>query len=158
MVCGNITVITPPLQGGFEKNILIKHFLEISSDKKNIKLVEDLMQRVNSKFGLPYEEYCKMMIAVTEVAMNAIVHGNKENTYKKVKIYVEHDENKMKIVIMDEGDGFDIQNLPDPTDKENLLDLHGRGVFIARAMVDEFFYQQMPGGGGSEFVMIVKKK
>jgi len=155
----NITAITPPLQGGFEKNILIKHFLEISSDKKNIKLVEDLMMKVNSKFGLPYDEYCKMMIAVTEVAMNAIVHGNKENTYKKVKIYVEHDENKMKIVIMDEGDGFDIQNLPDPTDKENILDLHGRGVFIARAMVDEFFYQHMPGGGGgSEFVMIVNKK
>ncbi len=139
-------------------DFLIKHFLEISSDKKNIKLVEDLMMKVNSKFGLPYEEYCRMMIAVTEVAMNAIVHGNKENTYKKVKIYVEHDENKMKIVIMDEGDGFDINNLPDPTDKENILDLHGRGVFIARAMVDEFFYQQMPGGAGSEFVMIVNKK
>mgnify|MGYP003460641773 FL=1 len=137
---------------------MIKHFLEISSDKKNIKLVEDLMMKVNSKFGLTYEEYCRMMIAVTEVAMNAIVHGNKENTYKKVRIYVEHDDNKMKIVIMDEGDGFDIKNLPDPTDKENILDLHGRGVFIARAMVDEFFYQQMPGGGGSEFVMIVNKK
>ncbi len=116
------------------------------------------MMKVNSKFGLPYEEYCKMMIAVTEVAMNAIVHGNKENMYKKVKMYVEHDENKLKIVIMDEGDGFDINNLPDPTDKENILDLHGRGVFIARAMVDEFVYQHMPGGGGSEFVMIVNKK
>lgn len=115
------------------------------------------MLKVNSKFGLPYEEYCKMMIAVTEVAMNAIVHGNKENTYKKVKIYVEHDDYKMKIVIMDEGDGFDIHNLPDPTDKENILDLHGRGVFIARSMVDEFFYQHMEGGG-SEFVMIIRKK
>lgn len=136
---------------------MTKHFLEISSDKKNIKSVEGFMLEANHKFGLPEEEYNKMMIAVTEVAMNAIVHGNKENTFKKVKIYVEHDEKKMKIVIMDEGDGFDIQNLPDPTDSQNILDLHGRGVFIARAMVDEFFYQHMPGGG-SEFVMIVNKK
>lgn len=115
------------------------------------------MLEVNREFGLSDDEYNKLMIAVTEVAMNAIVHGNKENIFKKVKLYVEHDSNNMKIVIMDEGDGFDIEKLPDPTDMENILDLHGRGVFIARAMVDEFFYQHLDGGG-SEFVMIVHKK
>lgn len=115
------------------------------------------MLNINKEFGLPEEEYNKMMIAVTEVAMNAIVHGNKENIFKKVKIYAEHDEKEMKIVLMDEGEGFEIDKLPDPTDMENILDLHGRGVFIARAMVDEFFYQHLDGGG-SEFVMIVRKK
>jgi serine/threonine-protein kinase RsbW len=136
---------------------MTKHFLEISSDKKNIKLVEDLMMRVNSKFGLPYEEYCKMMIAVTEVVMNAIVHGNKENANKKVKIYIDHDEKSLKIIVIDEGDGFDIKRLPNPTDVDNILDLHGRGVFIARALVDEFFYQHHEGSG-SEFMMIIRKK
>jgi serine/threonine-protein kinase RsbW len=136
---------------------MTKHFLEISSDKKNIKLVEDLMMRVNSKFGLSYEEYCKMMIAVTEVVMNAIVHGNKENANKKVKIYIDHDEKSLKIIVIDEGDGFDIKRLPNPTDVDNILDLHGRGVFIARALVDEFFYQHHEGSG-SEFMMIIRKK
>ncbi len=110
----------------------------------------------NKEFGLSDDEYNKLMIAVTEIAMNAIVHGNKENILKKVKIYVEHDNKQMKIVIMDEGEGFDIEKLPDPTDLENILDLHGRGVFIARAMVDDFFYQHLESG--SEFVMIVNKK
>ena len=136
---------------------MTKHFLEISSDKKNIKVVEDLMLNVNKVFGLPEEEYFKMMIAVTEIVMNAIVHGNKENVYKKVKIYVDHDDKSMKIIVMDEGDGFDISRLPDPTDVENILDLHGRGVFIARALVDEFFYQHHEGSG-SEFMMIIRKK
>ncbi len=134
-----------------------KYFLEISSERKNIKQVENLMLNANMDFGLPVEEYNKLMIAVTEIAMNAIVHGNKENIFKKVKMYVEHEAGTMKIVVMDEGEGFNIDKLPDPTDMENILDLHGRGVFIARAMVDEFFYQHLEGGG-SEFVMIVHKK
>ena len=136
---------------------MIKHFLEISSDKKNIKLVEDLMLRVNNTFGLSYDDYCKMMIAVTEVVMNAIVHGNKENANKKVKIYIDHDDKSLKIIVIDEGDGFDIKRLPNPTDVDNILDLHGRGVFIARQLVDEFFYQHHEGSG-SEFMMIIKKK
>ena len=136
---------------------MTKHFLEISSEKKNIKDVESLMLNINSVFGLPEDEYCKMMIAVTEIVMNSIVHGNKENSHKKVKFYVEHDDNTMKIVVMDEGEGFNIGRLPDPTDAENILDLHGRGVFIARALVDEFFYQHHEGTG-SEFIMIIRKK
>lgn len=136
---------------------MTKYFLEISSDKKNIKLVEDLMMKVNSKFGLQYEEYCRMMIAVTEVVMNAIVHGNKENANKKVKIYIDHDDKSLKIIVIDEGDGFDIKRLPNPTDVENIHDLHGRGVFIARSLVDEFFYQHHEGSG-SEFMMIIRKK
>lgn len=115
------------------------------------------MLNANKEFGLSDEDYNKLMIAVTEIAMNAIVHGNKENIFKKVKMYVEHDDNEMKIVVMDEGDGFNIEKLPDPTDMENILDLHGRGVFIARALVDEFFYQHLDNGG-SEFVMITRKK
>ena len=137
--------------------IMKKLYLEINSDKKHIKDVEALMMKANSEFGLNDDEYSKMMIAVTEVAMNAIMHGNKENTYKKVRIYVEFDNFMIKIIIMDEGDGFEIGRLPDPTDMDNILDVHGRGIFIARAMVDEFFYTHH-AGLGSEFVLIVKKK
>lgn len=136
---------------------MTKMFLEIGSDRSSIKKIESLMQKANEGFGLDEQEYGKMMIAVTEVAMNAIVHGNKENPGKIVKVYVEYNADQMKIVIMDEGEGFDIQRLPDPTTSENILDLHGRGVFIARAMVDEFFYQHLDGNG-SEFVLIVRKK
>ncbi len=134
-----------------------KLYLEINSEKKYIKEVEALMMKANSEFGLSDDEYSKMMIAVTEVAMNAIMHGNKENTYKKVRIYVEFDNFMIKIIIMDEGDGFEIERLPDPTDMDNILDVHGRGIFIARAMVDEFLYTHH-AGLGSEFVLIVKKK
>ena len=136
---------------------MTKLFLEITSEKNNIKKVEALMQKANKGFRLPEDKFARMMIAVTEITMNAIVHGNKENSSKKVKVFVEYDKDYIKIVIMDEGGGFQITELPDPTTTENIGDLHGRGIFIARAMVDEFFYQHHDGGG-SEFVMIVRKK
>lgn len=136
---------------------MTKLFLEISSEKNNIKEVEKFMQKANMGFHLGDDQYSRMMIAVTEIAMNAIIHGNKQNTGKKVKIFVEYENDYMKIVIMDEGGGFQITELPDPTTTENILDQHGRGIFIARQMVDEFFYQHLEGGG-SEFVMIVRKK
>ena len=37
------------------------------------------MLEINKQFGLPDDEYNKMMIAVTEIAMNAIVHVDKES-------------------------------------------------------------------------------
>ena len=136
---------------------MTKLYLEIESEKNNIREVEYLMLKANEGFGLSDNEYGKMMIAVTEIAINAIIHGNKQNREKKVKIFVEYNNEYMKIVIMDEGEGFDITRLPDPTSYENIHDTHGRGIYIARAMVDEFFYQHLDGDG-SEFVMIVRKK
>jgi len=133
-----------------------KVYLEIASERNNINKVEELMLKANEDFGINLDKFGKMMIAVTEIVMNAIVHGNKENPNKKVRVYVEHDKNIMRIAVTDEGEGFDIGKMTDPTISENLLDAHGRGVFIARAMVDEFYYKHHKGKG-SEFVLIVKK-
>lgn len=136
---------------------MTKLYLEIESSRSRIKEIETLMQKANTGFGLSADKYNKMMIAVTEVVMNAIVHGNKEDGMKKVKVFIEYNSEYMKIVVMDEGGGFEITGIPDPTASENIHELHGRGVFIAKAMVDEFFYQHLDGNG-SEFVMIVRKK
>ncbi len=134
-----------------------KLFLEIESKRNNIKKVEELMLEANKVCGLSEDAYGKMMIAVTEIAMNAIIHGNNEDINKKVKVDVECDNKAIKVVIADEGEGFDIENLPDPTTTENILDAHGRGIFIAKAMVEEFDYKNTPGNGTS-FTMIVRKK
>ncbi|HEY3249536.1 MAG TPA: ATP-binding protein [Ignavibacteria bacterium] len=130
--------------------------IEISSEKKRIKEVEALMLDANKEFGLSNEQYGKTMIAVTELVMNAIVHGNKEDAAKKVCITIEFDNTEMKITIEDEGGGFIISDLPDPTELERLLNEHGRGVYIAKAMVDKLDYRNK--GKGSEFTLLIKKK
>jgi len=141
------------LPGIFKMKKLI---CEISSERNRIKEVEALLLEANKEFGLNDDEYGKMMIAVTELVMNAIVHGNKEDITKKVCVAVELNNNEMTVIIRDEGDGFVISNLPDPTEIERLLDLHGRGVFIAKAMVDKIDYRH--SGKGSEFTLTILKK
>ena len=130
--------------------------IEISSVRNNIKDVEAMMLAANKEFGLNDDDYGKAMIAVTELVMNAIVHGNKEDTSKSVIVTVEIEGSEMKVVIEDEGEGFIINDIPDPTEIENLLDAHGRGVYIAKALVDNLECKQ--SGRGCEFTLLIKKK
>jgi anti-sigma regulatory factor (Ser/Thr protein kinase) len=136
---------------------LMKRFnLEISSSRNKIREVEALMVKANKEFGLSDGDYGKAMIAITEMVMNAIVHGNKEDESKLVKVNVEIDEKQMKIVIEDEGTGFIIADIPDPTEIQNLLESHGRGVYIAKALVDKLEYKH--NERGTEFTLIINKK
>ncbi|MBF0546884.1 MAG: response regulator [Candidatus Riflebacteria bacterium] len=54
--------------------------------------------------------------------------------------------------ISDQGDGFDFKNLPDPTDPENLLQEHGRGILLSKFYFDEVEYQEK-----GNVVRLVKK-
>ena len=79
-----------------------------------------------------------------------------EDAAKKVCITVEFNSKEMKVIIKDEGRGFVISDLPDPTEIERLLDSHGRGVYIAKAMVDKIDYKH--GAKGTEFTLTILKK
>jgi serine/threonine-protein kinase RsbW len=92
--------------------------------------------------GYPDDSIRKMKIILTELFANAIYHGNNEDHSKKVT--VGHSINKKKVVvsIMDEGQGFDPDAIPDPTLTENLIKDCGRGLFIARSYVDKIYFNE----------------
>jgi len=140
----------------FKQTILNKFFSEIASSRHNIPQIEALMFKVNEEFGLPEEQFQNLMIAVTEIVSNAIVHGNKENPDKKVSVTVEYDSQKMYVKVTDEGNGFDIYNIPNPTLPENITKSSGRGIFIVKSLVDDFSYRHTEKG--SEFILLVKKR
>lgn len=48
----------------------------------------------------------------------------------------------MSIAVKDEGKGFDINNIPDPTAPENIGSVHGRGIHVIRALVDEVRFEE----------------
>lgn len=123
-----------------------KYTLSISSSKKNIILVEDLLIEANKAFHLDEDKFQRFQIAVSEMIINAIVHGNKERADKKVLISIEFDEQKITVFVTDEGNGFDIDTVPDPTIEENIPKISGRGLFIVRSLVDEFSYKHTDKG------------
>jgi len=90
-----------------------------------------------------------LKLALVEAIMNAMEHGNKWDETKKIRLTVTIDAEMFKIVIADEGPGFDPDKLPDPTSPEQLLAERGRGVFLMRAIMDEITYNE----SGNEVTM-----
>lgn len=111
--------------------------IEIPSLSENIRIVESFIDNVKDRFNIDDDIYGNIMVSVTEAVNNAIKHGNKSDKTKNVTLSVVCEENLMKFIIEDEGEGFDVESLPDPTAPENLDKLSGRGIFLMKHLADE---------------------
>jgi len=49
---------------------------------------------------------------------------------------------EVSITVEDEGRGFDISNVPDPTAPENIVSVHGRGIHVIKALMDEVRFEE----------------
>jgi serine/threonine-protein kinase RsbW len=116
--------------------------LKINSTPHSLRLVERLIEDVCQIYNLNEDCYGNMLIAVTEAVNNAIYHGNKGNPEKLVKIGFEVENNELIFSISDEGQGFDYQSLPDPTDPNNIDKLNGRGVFLMTTLSDSIHFEK----------------
>jgi len=131
-----------------------KYYLEIESTPNNLITVEEFVNYFSVELGLDREKINGLLLAVTEATTNAIIHGNKNNKLKMVRIYVFVDEQTVTIKIKDEGKGFDPSIVPDPTDPENLLKDSGRGLYLMRVYMDGLSYNQTPEG--TETILTLK--
>ncbi|SDB86785.1 ATP-binding protein [Williamwhitmania taraxaci] len=110
--------------------------LTISSKLENICLVEKLIDEVSDVLQLSSELYGKVLIATVEAVNNGIVHGNKLRPDKKVEVILTFQSPVLRILINDQGSGFDYSSVPDPTTPENIENIHGRGVFLMQHLSD----------------------
>lgn len=101
--------------------------------------------------GVGEEALFAVDMAVREAAANAVKHGNKEDATKSVEITFENLEAGFQITIRDFGTGFAVEDIPDPTNPENLLKANGRGILFMRSFMEEVEWLNHPDGG-----MIVK--
>ena len=96
------------------------HSIEIGSDLNNIPEVESLIDKVCEDLKLNEDHYGNILIAVTEAVNNAIIHGNKSEQVKSVTVDVVQENGSVVFSVLDQGNGFDFENLPDPTAPEKL--------------------------------------
>jgi len=81
-------------------------------------------------------------IALREALANAVIHGNGENSYKRV--YVEcrcYVDGEVSISVRDEGRGFSWNTVPNPTNPENRMFTHGRGIYLMKTLMDEVSFE-----------------
>jgi serine/threonine-protein kinase RsbW len=86
-------------------------------------------------------------LAVRESVANAVKHGNKFDETKQVEVTFAKIEDGLQITVRDFGSGFAIDDIPDPTNPENLLKANGRGILFMRSFMDEVEWSNAVGGG-----------
>ena len=128
----------------------------LNSNRSEINFIENRLNEINENIGIDMVRFLNFQIAVSEALVNAIVHGNKESSDKKVQVKITENDNSLNIEIIDEGEGFNPETLPDPTDQENLLKESGRGIFIIKSLVD--YYSLLNTGGGMRIELRINKK
>ena len=119
---------------------------------ESVDLAESIVMRICEAAGFSEEDSHKIGMSVREAVINAYHYGNREDRAKKILFTVELNAEKMTVRVLDQGPGFEVEEVPDPLSEENLLRTSGRGIFLMRAFMDEFVVNNPPTGG-AELVM-----
>jgi serine/threonine-protein kinase RsbW len=122
---------------------------------ESVDLAESIIQRVAEAAGFSEEDVHKIGMAVREGVINAYNYGNRQDRNKKIRLTIEFSPEHMTVRVLDEGPGFELEDVPDPLAEENLLRRSGRGLFLMRAFMDDFTVRRGPSGG-AELVMLKK--
>lgn len=114
-------------------------------------VLEYLLKRVE-KLCECKPDQSNLFVALDEAFVNAVKHGNKFDTNKVVRVKAEISAAEAKFIVEDEGDGFDVNSIPDPLNPDNLFKTSGRGVLFIYNIMDEVVYNDR----GNRVTMVKK--
>jgi DNA-binding response OmpR family regulator len=136
-------------------------------------LIDDVVAGIDSRRRDGFQ------LALREIILNAVEHGNLEVSYsekteatemgtldqllrerlavpylaqRKVSVSATRTQDDVEVIVQDEGKGFDWRKLPDPTDPANLLLSHGRGVLLANLSVDSLRFSDK----GNKVTLVIR--
>jgi serine/threonine-protein kinase RsbW len=130
----------------------------LESTLDSVDEAETKVLKAAEQAGFDEEDLHKIGMAIRECMVNAVVHGNRYNARKKVHLGIQTVPDRMVVTIKDEGEGFDMNALPDPLAEENLLRQSGRGLLLIQAFMDEIqIHRADPGGTEVRMVKYLAK-
>ncbi len=114
----------------------------IRSESRNLLVIDELIDRLQLCMKLNEDDIFKTRLVLSEAIQNAIIHGNHNDPEKTVIIDYRYDEVKSELFfcISDQGPGFDLSTLVDPTAVENREKEGGRGVYFLQAFTNGLSY------------------
>ena len=114
----------------------------VASDLKEVQIVlAELIELLKSHAYSDHDVFC-IRLAVEEALANAVIHGNQENTSKSIRFSCCVDSSCAHIEVEDEGCGFSLDEVPDPTEDENLDRPSGRGLLLMRSMMTSIEFNE----------------
>ncbi len=123
---------------------------EIATRKESI---DSVLMRLVERIG---EMTCaqghlhQIELALAEALANALVHGNRQDPSKRIHIWAGCAKGEQLIIaVTDEGEGFNLDAVPNPTTAENIFSTHGRGIYLMNCLMDSAEHRL----GGRQVVM-----
>ena len=133
--------------------------LQIPSNFELLDVIQVASDRLAVLAGLDDDAVHWIGVAVRESVINAIKHGNREDYGKLVTVEFSispaADPTEFIVRVLDQGEGFDPQEVADPLAPENILKSSGRGIFFMRSFMDDVVLRRASEGGME--VRMVKK-
>ena len=114
--------------------------MDIPSDLRRLQDVEEAVLSQCQRYCYTNRDLFALKLAIDEAVANAIKHGNRSDSEKHVHIKYRVTPHRADVVVEDEGPGFNPAALPDPTREEHLEALHGRGILLMRAFMNNVVY------------------
>lgn len=128
----------------FDTDVLDQNY---PSTLESVDIAEGEVLNAAGKAGFDEEDQHKIGMAVRECMVNAVVHGNRYSHNKQVNVKISARHGKFQVSIRDQGEGFEIQEVPDPLDETNLLRHSGRGLFLMGAFMDDVKVRRVDPAG-----------
>ncbi|MEZ6060667.1 MAG: ATP-binding protein [Planctomycetaceae bacterium] len=110
--------------------------LQIPSDTREALKVQDRVIALMEQRAFSSKDVFAMRLAMEEALTNAIKHGNRGNHTLNVRIECDISDERVRVVVADEGTGFNPDDVPDPTLPEFIGRAAGRGLILMRAYMD----------------------
>jgi len=116
--------------------------LSLRSEVSAISPFVDILMHLIRRCGWVAGNEDDIEIALREALANAVVHGNHEEPRRQVCVCGRCGTDGVTIVVRDEGQGFDISKVPDPTTLENIRSSRGRGIYLMKTLMDEVRFER----------------
>ena len=133
--------------------------LQIHSNFDMVDFVQLVSDRIGQLAGMDEDTVHWIGVAIRESVINAIKHGNREDSGKLVTVEFTlvptSDPRELIVRVLDQGEGFDPDEVADPLAPENILKSSGRGIFFMRSFMDDVVLRR--GAEGGMEVRMVKK-
>lgn len=111
--------------------------IELASNLSQLNKVEAFVEQICDEFNIYNNYFSNIIVAVTEAFLNAVQHGNKNDSSKKVRITFISSSSGLIFSVEDQGFGFNSDFIPDPTDIKNQDAFAGRGIYLIKHLSDE---------------------
>jgi serine/threonine-protein kinase RsbW len=125
----------------------------LDSTLESVETAEAIVMKTAEEMGFDEDTRYQIGMALREAVVNAVVHGNCYSERKKVRLSVAKETDRLAITVTDEGKGLELDSVPDPLARENLMNQSGRGIFLMKAFMDEFEARKLDPQG-TEFKLV----